>query len=426
MKKEIAKTLKTRSFIIILIYLFIALFAPVLANEKPLYISYGGENFFPALSNMAYFKVNSPSGSRELKAEAVDWKNLEAGSKVFAPVCWSAGKTDLLNADYRSPFEEQYMRNAEGETVQMPLRFRHFLGTGKAGEDILAGIIYGSRSSLSTGIFAMLIALFIGAAVGSTAGYFGDYKIKFSAFTVLLIFLLLIPSWFYAFHINSKLIAEKFEKNFLLGMCTILISLFLFLLIISLPVLLEKFFEEKKIFKKKIFIPVDGLFSRLIEIFISLPRLVLILTIAAIVSPSIVAVILIIGLTSWTETARIIRAEAMKLRSADFVEASRSAGNSNIRTMTRHIIPNLIAPLSAVWFFGIASAILTESGLSFLGIGLPPGTVSWGNMMFSARENYTAWWLVVFPGLTLFILLYYLRQVASSNKKLKSRIKLLT
>jgi peptide/nickel transport system permease protein len=110
----------------------------------------------------------------------------------------------------------------------------------------------------------------------------------------------------------------------------------------------------------------------------------------------------IIGMTGWTGIARLTRGEFLRLKNAEFVMAARAAGAGPVRIMLRHILPNALAPVLVPITFGIASAILTESSLSFLGFGPPPPTASWGSILNDARSNLTMWWLVVFPGIAIF------------------------
>jgi peptide/nickel transport system permease protein len=111
----------------------------------------------------------------------------------------------------------------------------------------------------------------------------------------------------------------------------------------------------------------------------------------------------IIGLTSWTEIARFTRAEFLKIRNLEYIQAGQALGYSEARIIFRHALPNGIAPALVAIAFGIASAILIESGLSFLGIGVPADVVTWGSLVNAGRENFQAWWLVVYPGLAIFI-----------------------
>lgn len=147
----------------------------------------------------------------------------------------------------------------------------------------------------------------------------------------------------------------------------------------------------------------DLLLSRLIEVVLCIPPLALILAVLSILEkPTIWHLMAVIGCTGWTTIARLTRAEFLKLRDADFVIAARALGIGWPRIIIRHILPNALAPVLVPMTFGIASAILTESSLSFLGFGAPPPNPSWGTVLNSARSNMSMWWLVVFPGAAIF------------------------
>jgi peptide/nickel transport system permease protein len=125
---------------------------------------------------------------------------------------------------------------------------------------------------------------------------------------------------------------------------------------------------------------------------------------ALIMKPSIWNIMIIIGLTSWMGVARLVRAEFLSLRERDFVLAARAIGAKDARIIFRHILPNAISPVLVSATLGVAGAILTESALSFLGIGVQPPTPSWGNMLISGKQTLgTAWWLSVFPGMAILI-----------------------
>lgn len=149
---------------------------------------------------------------------------------------------------------------------------------------------------------------------------------------------------------------------------------------------------------------VDLIVSRIIEIVICFPTFFLILTILALIGPSLVNVMLVIGLTGWTGIARIVRGEFLKLREYDFVTASRATGARDSWIIFRHILPNSLAPVLVSATFGIASTILIESSLSFLGFGVQPPTPSWGDILSQSRDFMDfAWWLTLFPGLAIFL-----------------------
>ena len=149
---------------------------------------------------------------------------------------------------------------------------------------------------------------------------------------------------------------------------------------------------------------VDNVTSRVTEIVMCIPTLVLILALIAIVEkPTIWKTMAILGLTGWPGIARLTRGEFLRLRQSEFVMAARAAGAGPFRIMLRHILPNALAPILVPITFGIASAILTESSLSFLGFGPPPPSASWGSILNDARSNLQMWWLAVFPGIAIFL-----------------------
>lgn len=149
---------------------------------------------------------------------------------------------------------------------------------------------------------------------------------------------------------------------------------------------------------------VDILVSRLIEVVMCVPALVLILALLAILEkPTIWHMMAVLGLTGWTGIARLTRGEFLKLRQAEFVTAARALGVGWVRIVFRHILPNALAPVLVPVTFGIASAILIESGLSLLGFGAPPPNPSWGTLLNVGKQNPQMWWLIVFPGIAIFL-----------------------
>lgn len=149
---------------------------------------------------------------------------------------------------------------------------------------------------------------------------------------------------------------------------------------------------------------IDMVLSRLTEVVMCVPTLILILAIRAILeTPTIWHMMGIIGITGWTSIARLVRAEFLKLRESDFVTAARALGVGWGRIVFRHILPNALAPVLVPITFGIASAILIESGLSFLGFGSPPPNPSWGTLLNSGWQNLNLWWLIFFPGTAIFL-----------------------
>jgi peptide/nickel transport system permease protein len=149
---------------------------------------------------------------------------------------------------------------------------------------------------------------------------------------------------------------------------------------------------------------VDMILMRFVDLMLCFPSFFLILAVIALLEPSIINIMVIIGLTSWMGVARLVRAEILSLREREFVIAARALGASDVRLILRHLLPNALAPVMVSATLGVAGAILTESALSFLGLGVQPPTPSWGNMLTAGKDNIEiAWWLSVFPGLAILI-----------------------
>ena len=147
---------------------------------------------------------------------------------------------------------------------------------------------------------------------------------------------------------------------------------------------------------------VDGFFMRVTDVGFSLPSIFLLLLLAAFISPSVVSITLIIGLTSWMATARLVRGQILTVLKLDFIEAARAGGASDLRLILRHLLPNSAAPVVVAATLNVADAILAESYVSFLGYGIQPPLASWGNMLNNAQSYFvSAPWLAVFPGLMI-------------------------
>jgi len=149
---------------------------------------------------------------------------------------------------------------------------------------------------------------------------------------------------------------------------------------------------------------VDATLMRMVDIMLCFPAFFLILAIITFLEPSIWYIMMVIGLTGWMGVARLVRAETLSIREMDYILAARCIGCSNTRIIFRHIFPNAVSPVLVSATLGIAGAILTESALSFLGIGVQPPTPSWGNILTSGKDYIEfAWWLSLFPGMAILV-----------------------
>jgi peptide/nickel transport system permease protein len=148
----------------------------------------------------------------------------------------------------------------------------------------------------------------------------------------------------------------------------------------------------------------DNLIMRFVDIMLCFPTFFLILAVIALLEPNIWNIMIIIGITGWMGVARLVRAEFLSLRERDFTMAEKALGARNFRIIFRHILPNAMAPVLVSATLGVAGAILTESALSFLGIGVQPPTPSWGNILTAGKDNIEiAWWLSLYPGMAILI-----------------------
>lgn len=143
---------------------------------------------------------------------------------------------------------------------------------------------------------------------------------------------------------------------------------------------------------------------RFVDIMLCFPAFFLILAVITFLEPSVYNVMIVIGLTSWMGVTRLVRAETMSIKTRDYVTAARLQDLTYTKILIKYILPNVITPVFVAATLGVAGAILTESALSFLGLGVQPPTPSWGNILTAGKDNITfAWWLSVFPGLAIFI-----------------------
>jgi peptide/nickel transport system permease protein len=148
----------------------------------------------------------------------------------------------------------------------------------------------------------------------------------------------------------------------------------------------------------------DAVLMRFVDVMLTFPTLFLILAVIAVVGPGIYTIMVVIGVTGWMDVARLVRAEFLTLKERDFVQAAKATGAGNLRIIFRHILPNAISPVFVAATFGVAGAILVESGLSFLGLGIQPPRPSWGNILTTGKDYIeVAWWLSLFPGLAILL-----------------------
>ncbi len=314
--------------VIVVMLLFIAIAAPMLANDRPIAASYKGDTVFPAMTTYVDSWVPWVSARNNLKSwemvegyfpfsdfypelEGQTWKEVEEDLDwaLWPVVRWSPRQFDP-SAVRLKPGEDQ----------------GHVLGTDDAGRDVLSRMIHGTVVAMLVGIVAMGIACSIGVTLGLIAGFFGGW--------------------------------------------------------------------------------VDLVLSRVTEVVMCFPTFFLIIAVIAFLEPSIVNIMMVIGLVGWTGIFRLIRGEVLQTRGQDFVLSARALGLPAWRTMVVHVLPNSISPVFVAVAFGVARAVLTETSLSFLGFG-DPSVPSWGEIVKQGRfyVSQGMWHLTVFPGIAIFLTL---------------------
>jgi peptide/nickel transport system permease protein len=367
------------------VLLFIAVFADFLANDKPLYCQIDGETHYPLFKS---YLVGVGLAQWEPAFAQADWHKLPYEKVRYTLIPYSAKRIDLKNNDYRSPFDKQRVKSKW---------FTHWLGTDQLGHDVAARMIHGTRTAMLVGVIAMFIASVIGIGLGAIAGFFGDNRLKMSRVRVGLNLVGVLLGSFFAFISRGYMLTEgAFGWE-------ITKSVFLLIAVLIVANLIARPLERIPVLGKPIRVPVDLIVMRLIEIMNAIPTLLLLLAIiATIKKSSIFHVMVIIGLIRWTGIARFIRAELLRIRQMEYIEAARALGLSEWRVMLRHAIPNALTPVLITISFGIAGAILLEAFLSFLSIGSTTDA-TWGGMLTHARSYPKAWWMALFPGMAIFI-----------------------
>ncbi|MDA9301429.1 ABC transporter permease [bacterium] len=375
---------------IIGIFLVIGLFSHFIANDMPLLANYEGSVSSPA--TVEFLSDIGIVESRIYDETKFKWK-------IMSPIPYSS---DQLNSRVNisvGPLDNQEVAS---------LRYRHWLGTDQLGRDVLAGLIHGTNIALKVGLLSVFFSLLLGLYIGLLSGYFGDNGWKVNVFALLIGTLIMALGLYY---ISYPIIVDP-------GLFYYLILTFI---VTILQLALNKFIPGSK--KPSISLPIDLITTKIIEVLNSIPTLFIILALLAIFTkPSIWNVIIIISIIGWPKFARLVRAEILQIKNIEYIQSAKSIGLSDFQIILRHALPNAITSVISISAFAISGAILLESTLSFLGLGIPLDQVSWGSMLADARVNFSSWWLAVFPGLAIFFVLISFYIIGNQlNEKMNAR-----
>jgi peptide/nickel transport system permease protein len=289
----------------------------------------------------------------------------------------------------RPPLSIPHMESLKPE--ERPALGIYLLGTDDLGRDVFARMLQGAWVSLTVGFVAVGISVAIGIFIGGLAGYYGQRHISLEQGLVTTVLLA-----------GAGLLTAGLGNW---GALTLIVGhVWLFWSISPWGLRRRKQVPAGLRFLRQNTIMVDTLIMRFVDIMLCFPSFFLILTVVALLPASIYNIMIVIGLTSWEGTARFVRAEFLSLREQDFVAAARALGIGNLRIIFRHMAPNAVAPVLVSATIGIASAILTEAGLSFLGFGVPPPHATWGNILSDGKRFiFDAPWLTFIPGAAILI-----------------------
>ncbi len=363
---------------VIVFYVLVGLLAPVISNDLPLVRIDQGEWSFPFLNQDQEYNSSL--------------KKNDAGFEIYAPFGYSSGKSDPFNMSFRGPFDQQFAENEKGGLVDIPLQKRHWLGTNLLGSDLLADILYGTRISMFIAVIATLLASILALFLGFLAGWYGPGSLKLSAVKILLIFLLV----FYWCHLLLNI--ESRDDGWLGWIVSV-----------SVFIILMKVIGKWKMVSAsnlKLSIPIDAIFLRFTELFSAIPRVILVLAFIQLLSASILSIILLLAISAWVDLARIVRAELQSIKSMTYMDAAVMSGIKGARLLLVQVLPNIWPTVLVYMLYTFAGNIAIEAGLSFLGFGLPATVKTLGGLIAEGKNNFDAWWMIVFPGLWLSIFIY--------------------
>jgi peptide/nickel transport system permease protein len=293
-----------------------------------------------------------------------------------------------LQEKLRSPLAEPKLETLHPEEV--PGLGVYLFGTDDLGRDVFARMLQGAWVSLTVGFVAVGISVMVGIFMGGMAGYYGQRHICLDHILAA-----------FAFISGGILVSTGIHS---MGSMLVVWGVGYFFYLVYLRRRGFTTLPGWVRFLRRDAISIDTLIMRLVDIMLCFPSFFLILTVVALLPASIYNIMIVIGLTSWMGTTRFVRAEFLSLREQDFVTAARALGVGDFRVIFRHMMPNAMAPVLVSATIGIATAILTEAGLSFLGFGVPPPHATWGNILSDGKRFiFDAPWLTFIPGIAILI-----------------------
>ncbi len=269
--------------------------------------------------------------------------------------------------------------------------FSQFLGTNHLGQNLLDLIIKGAKYSLLISFCAAVLAVLIGVFIGGMAGYFGDNKVEMKTYQLVS---LIISSFMFFYFIHLSFAFSDWNFSFIALLLGVILSLISYLI-------LSTTLRKMKLMCQYVNLPIDILNTKLTEMFFAVPSYFIILSFSPILGDSVWSIVLLLGITSWPQSALLMRAEMLKIREMNYIDALNLSGLSQFRILVYHAIPNAIRPILVNFVFLISGLLVIESTLSFIGIGFSSEILSWGKVIASFKHNSANWWIALFPGVVI-------------------------
>lgn len=278
-----------------------------------------------------------------------------------------------------------------------------FLGTNDLGQNILFLVISGAKYSLGISFFSALFAGTIGIFIGGIAGYFGDNSMKIKRYHMISFLVSVLIFWFYT---NLGLTMNTLNQSLIAYFLASMLSLGVWkLLCASL--------KKIKSFNYSIYLPIDILNTKFTEIVFAIPSYFIILAFSSFLGNSMWAIILVLALTSWPQSALLMRAELLRIREMNYINALKLSGIDHIKILIKHAIPNAISPLLVNFVFFVSGLLIVESTLSYIGIGLSADITTWGKVISSFKHNTANWWVAFFPGIIIFLTILSIHKIGN-------------
>jgi len=369
--------------IFLLVLIVVSFFASIIANDKPIYCKLDNQIFFPAINDWFYGNTKNSIFANE------SWKSKSLQNVIWSPIPFKYFQQNMDEALEKPFFKPSYSQN-------------HWLGTDHLGRDIAAGLVNGTKTAILVGFGSIFLIIIIGFSLGTLSGYYGNNRLIVNKFSFVINSILILFGLIYLISYHHRLHEDHY--------------IYIFLAVLLFSTIIINITSKKWTFQQ-LTIPIDSIILKIIELIQTIPKLLLLITMMAILERSIWTIILIIGIFGWTTIAKLTRAETLRITTLEYITIVQLYKLTDMKIIFKHILPNIFPPLLISLCFGVATAIMAEAGLSFLGLGLPANEVSWGSMLSESRLYLNSWWLLVFPGGLLFLTIYSLHKTGEFIRK---------